>query len=94
MTPLANNIRKLRMSKGMKQQAFGLIVGKSAAVISNYERGVTKPNDKVIAYFAREAHVTIKAFTGRELTQGDFCTRRLELIPIKNWRNEEWKAKF
>lgn len=83
MTPLAHNIRELRMAKGMGQRSFGLMIGKTASVISNYERGITLPTDDIIAYFAREAHVTIEAFAWRELTRGDFCPRRLELIPIK-----------
>lgn len=83
MTPLAHNIRELRMSKGMRQQSFGLIIGKSAAVISNYERGITKPDAQLIAYFAREAHVEVEVFTGRELARGDFCPHRWERVPIK-----------
>lgn len=71
---IGDNIKKFRKEKNLKQEELGLLLGVSAAMISQWERGERNPKEDTLQKIADALGVpTIK---GRE-----FCKDKKEKMP-------------
>ena len=62
---LGENIRNLRISKGITQEKFGYEMGVSAQAVSRWENGVTYPDITMLPTIADYFDVTLDTLMGR-----------------------------
>ena len=62
---LGENIRNLRISKGITQEKFGYEMGVSAQAVSRWENGVTYPDITMLPTIADYFDVTLDTLIGR-----------------------------
>lgn len=63
---VSNNIRRLRKLNNLYQKQLADMVGTSAQVISNWERGYTKPNDEDLISLADALDCSTDDLLGRK----------------------------
>lgn len=62
---VSNNIKRFRKAKGLYQKQLADKVGTSSQVISNWERGYTKPNDEDLIRLADALECSVDELLGR-----------------------------
>ena len=63
VTMFGENLRRIRLERGMSQDDFALLLGKSKQVISRYETGQRSPKVSIVAAYAEKLGVSISALT-------------------------------
>ena len=65
---LPQNIRFLRMSKGVKQEELGKALGKGATTIGNYESGYRNPSTEDVRAIAKFFHVSVDKLLSEDIS--------------------------
>ena len=63
---VSNNIKRIRKLNNLYQKELADKVGTSSQVISNWERGYTKPNDEDLISLADALNCSVDELLGRE----------------------------
>ena len=63
VTMFGENLRRIRLERGMSQDDFALLLGTSKQVISRYETGQRSPKVSIVAAYAEKLGVSISALT-------------------------------
>lgn len=64
MTPFGENLRKIRIERGMSQEELADLLGTSKQVISRYETSQRSPKVSTVAEYAEKLGVRIATLTG------------------------------
>ena len=80
--PIAEKIRFLRKSRGLKQIQLAEIVGVGASAISNYEKGVSQPEKRVLIKMAEYFEVTIDYLLDRDAVHEPPMPAPRPLLPV------------
>lgn len=64
MTPFGENLRKIRIERGMSQDELAELLGTSKQVISRYETAQRSPKVSTVAEYAEKLGVRIATLTG------------------------------
>ena len=64
MTAFGDNLKRIRLDRGMTQDELADLLDTSKQVISRYENGLRSPKVSTVAAFARALKVPITALTG------------------------------
>jgi transcriptional regulator with XRE-family HTH domain len=59
MSTLANNIKAIRLTKGLSQTTFGKLIGVACTSVSGYEKGTLTPSHPVMLAICTHAGVDI-----------------------------------
>lgn len=78
VTMFGENLRRIRLERGMSQDDFALLLGTSKQVISRYETGQRSPKVSIVAAYAEKLGVSISALTTGD-DQSDAQQAREEL---------------
>ena len=63
MSSFGENLRKIRIERGMSQEELATLLGTSKQVISRYETGQRSPKVTIVAEYADKLGVAISALT-------------------------------
>ena len=63
MSSFGENLRKIRIERGMSQEELAALLGTSKQVISRYETGQRSPKVTVVAEYADKLGIAISALT-------------------------------
>lgn len=58
MSTLSNNIRYMRMMRGLSQKQFAALLNKSPNAVSNWEKGATNPDVELLEEICKILKVT------------------------------------
>ncbi|MCI8806482.1 MAG: helix-turn-helix transcriptional regulator [Clostridiales bacterium] len=83
---LSENLRKFRIKKDLKQEDIALKVGKTKSVISNWEKGINRPDADTIILLC-----SILDTTPNELLDWDFINQNKSDF---NSQNQKQKTKI
>ena len=64
MTPFGENLRKIRIERGMSQEEFAELLGTSKQVISRYETAQRSPKVSTVSEYSEKLGVSIATLTG------------------------------
>jgi len=64
---IGDNIRNMRLSKGMSQEELGLKLGVSSNAVSRWENGVCKPSKRSLSAIAMVLGIEFDIFTINEI---------------------------
>ena len=78
VTMFGENLRRIRLDRGMSQDDFALLLGTSKQVISRYETGQRSPKVSIVAAYAEKLGVSISVLTTGD-DQSDAQQAREEL---------------
>ena len=96
MTKLAENIKWIRLLKGLSQAEFGAIFKVSKDAIYTYESGRTVPNAAILSKLATMAGISISDLENKDLKQLDVNvinpdTKKVEFTLAPNGANQHEK---
>ena len=82
MGTLAENIRNMRIMRGLSQKQLGDLLNKSANAISNYEKGTTCPDVELLEAMCKVLKVTPNQIYGWDRCKDldDFLNSQKEII--------------
>lgn len=82
MSVLSNNIKYMRLMRGLSQKKFAEKLHKSANAVSNWEKGTTSPDVELIETICRVLEVTPNQIYGWDKCQelDDFMASQKEII--------------
>ena len=82
---LSENLRKFRIKKDLKQEDIALKVGKTKSVISNWEKGINRPDADTIILLC-----SILDTTPNELLDWDFINQNKSDFNSQN-QKQKWE---
>lgn len=69
MNEFGENLRRIRLEKGMSQDEFAKFLGTSKQVISRYETNQRSPKISVVANYSEKLGVSLSELTGNLLNE-------------------------
>jgi transcriptional regulator with XRE-family HTH domain len=74
MSTLLEQLKKLRLTKGLTQEEFSKILGTNRATLANWETGRTEPDATTLSNIASFFNVSVDYLLGRETRPAPFHT--------------------
>lgn len=83
---MENNIKKLRLKKGLTQSKLAKIIGVSRSALSMYEINASEPDFNTVCKFADYFNVTADFILGRNCQNDNTALTDEETLLLANYR--------